>query len=152
MTFSSLLRHPLRTAIAALTLAALAVPATAQDAYQAALDDIASIFGTVPSFMAQFPRAALPGAWAEMKGLLLNPDTALDPKTKALVAVGVSAAIGCQSCLWMDSNEALRSGATEEQLHEAIGIAALETHWSTMIDGLQIDLATIKGELGGGAE
>jgi AhpD family alkylhydroperoxidase len=150
MTLSPHRRHPLRTAIAALALAALAAPATAQDAYQAALDDIASIFGTVPSFMAQFPKAALPGAWAEMKGLLLNPDTALDPKTKALIAVGVSAAI--QSCLWMDTNEALRSGATEEQLREAIGIAAVEQHWSTMIDGLQIDLATIKAELSGGAE
>lgn len=142
-----------RTILAGAFLAlGLVNSATAQDAYQAALDDIASIFGTVPSFMAQFPKAALPGAWAEIKGLLLNPDTALDPKTKALVAVGVSAAIGCQSCLWMDTNEALRSRAMEEQLREAIGIAALETHWSTMIDGLQIDLATIKAELSGGAE
>lgn len=141
------------TAMAAIGMSIiLAVsPAGAQDAYQAALDDVKATFGTVPQFIARFPKVALPGAWAEMKALLLSPDTALDPKTKALVAVGVAAAIGCESCLWMDTNEALRTGASEAELQEAIGIAALEQHWSTVIGGLQIDLATMKAELGGEA-
>jgi AhpD family alkylhydroperoxidase len=133
--------------VAMLTIA----PATAQDAYQAAIDDVKATFGMVPGFIAKFPKVALPGAWAEMKALLLSPDTALDPKTKALIAVGVAAAIKCESCLWMDTNEALRTGATEDELQEAIGIAALEQHWSTVISGLQIDVATIKAELGGEA-
>lgn len=128
---------------------ALAAPASAQDAYQAALDDIRTTFGTVPQFLAKYPKVGLPGAWAEMKALLLSPDTALERKTKALVAVGVAAAIGCEACMWMDTNEALRSGATEEELREAIGIAALERHWSTVLGGFQIDAATLKAELGG---
>lgn len=125
--------------------------AFAADAYQAALDDVKATFGSVPSFIAAMPRAALPGAWNELKSLLLSPDTTLDPKTKALIAVGVSAAIGCEACVWMDSNEALRGGASQEALREAVAIAGLELHWSAVIEGSQIDLAQIKAELGGEA-
>jgi AhpD family alkylhydroperoxidase len=121
-------------------------------AYQAALKDIERSFGTVPTFMANVSKAALPGAWAETKALLLSDDTALPARTKALIAIAVGAAIGCEVCVWMDSAEALRVGAKQEELREAIGIAALEQHWSTMIDGLQIDLQSVKTELGGEVE
>lgn len=147
------LRYRLGLTTAGLLAAlALASPSLAGDEYQAALDDVKATFGVVPQFIAQFPKVALPGAWAEMKGLLLNPDTALDPKTKALIAVGVTSAIGCEACIWMDTNEAVRAGATEEEIREAIGIAALEQHWSIVIDGLQIDLNSLKAELGGEEE
>lgn len=138
-------------AVFALSILLAASPARSQDAYEATLADVKATFGTVPGFIAGFPKVALPGAWAEMKALLLSPDTALDPKTKALIAVGVAAAIKCEACLWMDTNEALRSGASGDELQEAIGIAAVEQHWSTVISGLQIDAATIKAELTGEA-
>lgn len=135
-----------------LILAALvlltAAPGVAADAYETALAEVKATFGTVPSFMATMSRAALPGAWAEMKGVLLDEATALPPKTKALIAVGVGAAIGCEACVWMDSAEALRRGTTEEELREAIGVAAVEQHWNVIIKGALIDLATLKAELG----
>ncbi len=146
----------LRPALAAVILLAGTLPmmpAFASDAeYEAALADVRATFGTVPQFISGFPKAALPGAWAELKALLLSNDTVLDAKTKALIAVGVSAAIHCASCQWMDSADALRNGATEEELHEAIGIAALEQHWATVIAGLQIDLSTMKTDLGSEGE
>jgi AhpD family alkylhydroperoxidase len=126
-----------------------AAPALGADPYEEALAEVKATFGIVPSFMATMSRAALPGAWAEMKGVLLDEATALPPKTKALIAVGVGAAIGCEACVWMDSAEALRRGATEEELREAISVAAVEQHWNVVIKGAQIDLATLKAELGG---
>lgn len=141
-------RHAAALGLVALLSAPGSVLAS-EDAYQAALKDIERSFGSVPSFMANVPKAALPGAWAETKALLLSDDTALPAKTKALMAVAVGAAIGCEVCVWMDSAEAVRAGATQEELREAVGIAALEQHWSTMIDGLQIDLQSVKTELGG---
>ena len=141
----------MRQLILATTMMLSAAPGMAADAYDTALEEVRATFGTVPSFMASMSRSALPGAWAEMKGVLLDEATALPPKTKALIAVGVGAAIGCEACVWMDSAEALRRGATEEELREAIDVAAVEQHWNVVIKGAQIDLATLRAELGGEA-
>jgi AhpD family alkylhydroperoxidase len=141
-----------RALIAILTLSGvlLVFPAGAADgAYEATLKDVEQTFGSVPTFISKMPKVALPGAWSELKGLLLSDTTALPPKTKALIAVAVAAQIACKACLWMDTNEARRTGATDEEIGEAIAIAAVEQHWSTIIDGHQITLETVKQELGG---
>jgi alkylhydroperoxidase/carboxymuconolactone decarboxylase family protein YurZ len=46
----------------------------------------------------------------------------------------------------MDTNEAKRAGATDEEINEAIAIAGIERHWSAVLDGMQIDLETFKSE------
>jgi hypothetical protein len=43
---------------------------------------------------------------------------------------------------WFDS-------ATEEEIAEAVGVAAVTRHWSTYLNGLQVDFETFKSELGG---
>ena len=40
------------------------------------------------------------------------------------------------------------AGATDEEIREAVAIAATERYWSTMLNGLQVDLATFKAEFG----
>ena len=67
-------RNPVKQLLlaGACTLAmGLAAPAQADDTYDAAIKDIEATMGGVPSFIGQFPKAGLPGAWAEVKALEL---------------------------------------------------------------------------------
>ncbi len=111
--------------------------------------DIEKTFGAVPTFVKQMPAAALPGAWQELKDLELSEDTALPPKTKALISLAVAAQIPCTYCIWADTNSARQAGATDEEIAEAVAMAALTRHWSTIFNGLQVDLDTFKQDLGG---
>ena len=135
---------------AATTLAALltAVPASADD-YDATLNDIQSTMGGVPSFVKQFPKAGLPGAWAEVKAIELSDKTALPPKVKSLISLAVAAQIPCTYCIWSDTQDAKRAGATDEEIQEAVAMAALTRHWSTIFNGMQVDFAQFKKEMGG---
>ena len=49
--------------------------------------------------------------------------SAIDRKTKELVAIGASLAAKCQGCLEGHIKKALKSGATREEISEAIAIA-----------------------------
>ena len=133
-------------AACALTLAA--APARADD-YDATLKDIQSTMGGVPSFVKQFPKAGLPGAWAEVKAIELSDKTALPPKVKSLISLAVAAQIPCNYCIWSDTQDAKRAGATDEEIQEAVAMAALTRHWSTIFNGMQVDFEQFKKEMGG---
>lgn len=135
---------------AAGTLAAMltSAPASADD-YDATLKDIQSTMGGVPGFVKQFPKAGLPGAWAEVKAIELSDKTALPPKVKSLISLAVAAQIPCSYCVWSDTENAKRAGATDEEIQEAVAMAALTRHWSTIFNGMQVDLAQFKKDMGG---
>ncbi|WP_257165855.1 carboxymuconolactone decarboxylase family protein [Bradyrhizobium sp. SRS-191] len=113
--------------------------------------DVEQTLGKMPDFLRRVPKAALPGAWAEVKALQFSNATVLPPKVKALISLAVSAQIPCQHCIWEDTESAKRAGATQEEIGEAVAIAAVARHWSTMFHGLQVDFETFKKELGGDA-
>jgi AhpD family alkylhydroperoxidase len=139
-------------AIAAGALGVIAQPVLAADTsakVAEAYADIEKTFGGVPTFVRQMPAAALPGAWQELKDLELSEDTALSPKTKALISLAVASQIPCTYCIWADTNSARQAGATDEEIGEAVAMAALTRHWSTIFNGLQVDFDTFKQELGG---
>jgi AhpD family alkylhydroperoxidase len=144
----SLVRPLLAAAACALTLTLATAPARADD-YDATIKDIQSTMGGVPSFVKQFPKAGLPGAWAEVKAIELSDKTALPPKVKSLIALAVAAQIPCTYCVWSDTRDAKRAGATDEEIQEAVAMAALTRHWSTMFNGMQVDFDTFKKEMGG---
>ncbi|CDX56226.1 Alkylhydroperoxidase like protein [Mesorhizobium plurifarium] len=123
-------------------------PARADD-YDAALKDIQSTMGGVPSFVKQFPKAGLPGAWAEVKAIELSDKTALTPKEKSLISLAVAAQIPCSYCIWSDTENAKHAGATDEEIQEAVAMAALTRHWSTIFNGMQVDFDQFKKEMGG---
>jgi len=125
-----------------------AAPARADD-YDATLKDIQSTMGGVPSFVKQFPKAGLPGAWAEVKAIELSDKTALPPKVKSLISLAVAAQIPCNYCIWSDTENAKRAGATNEEIQEAVAMAALTRHWSTIFNGMQVDFDQFKKEMGG---
>ena len=135
-------------AACALTLTLAAVPALADD-YDATIKDIQSTMGGVPGFVKQFPKAGLPGAWAEVKAIELSNKTALPPKVKSLISLAVAAQIPCNYCIWSDTQNAKRAGATDEEIQEAVAMAALTRHWSTIFNGMQVDFDTFKKEMGG---
>jgi AhpD family alkylhydroperoxidase len=142
-------QNSVRHAVAAIAtgLAILATPALAQDATQQAYDEMAAALGGVPGFMQMYPKEAVPGAWTLVRDFMLA-ETSLDAKTKALISLAVAAQIPCTYCIYTDTQDALRAGATEEQVHEAVAIAGLTRHWSTIFNGYMIDFESFKKELG----
>jgi AhpD family alkylhydroperoxidase len=133
--------------------AAVALPALAVDNTRPTADEIykeiESTFGGLPSFIKALPKAAVAGAWLEERDLEMSETTALDPKTKALISLAVAAQIPCHYCIWADTKSAKQFGATDEEIAEAVTMAALTRHWSTIFNGMQIDFETFKQELGG---
>lgn len=50
---------------------------------------------------------------------------ALDKRIKELIALAVSVTAGCDDCIAHHVNDAIRAGATREELVEALGVAVL---------------------------
>jgi len=136
-----------KTGLLALAAAALlaVAPARAEDASAtAAYKDIQATLGSVPDMFKTLPDAAVAGAWAEIKGIQLNPKTALDGKTKELMGLAVASQIPCQYCIYFHTLAARANGASDEEIKEAVAMAAIVRHWSTMLNGGQVDMATFK--------
>ncbi|MER8428743.1 carboxymuconolactone decarboxylase family protein [Mesorhizobium caraganae] len=126
-----------------------AAPAKADEASAAAYKDIEATLGSVPDMFKTLPDVAVAGAWAEIKGVQLNPKTALDGKTKELIGLAVASQIPCQYCIYFHTEAAKLNGATDEEIKEAIAMAAIVRHWSTMLNGSQVDFATFKQQTDG---
>jgi AhpD family alkylhydroperoxidase len=139
----------LMSAGAVVGLALFGKPAIADDAaVEATLAEIQATLGFTPTFVSALPKAALPGAWIEARDVLFT-DSALDAKTKALIGLAVSAQIPCSYCIYDDTLNAKRAGASDEEIKEAVAVAALSRHWSTIFNGNQVDFETFKKEMGG---
>lgn len=120
-------------------------PVQAEDASAtAAYKDIEATLGSVPDMFKTLPDVAVAGAWAEIKAVQLNPNTALDGKTKELMGLAVAAQIPCQYCIYFHTEAARLNGASDEEIKEAIAMSAIVRHWSTILNGSQVDLATFK--------
>jgi AhpD family alkylhydroperoxidase len=141
----------MRIALAAAGLGFLAVStpaAKAQDASaQAAYRDIEQTLGSVPGFFRLFPEAGIAGAWAEFKSVQLNPATKLNAKTKELIGLAVAAQIPCHYCVHFHTAVAKANGASDEEIREAVAMASIVRHWSTFLNGMQVDFGAFKGEL-----
>ncbi len=121
--------------------------ARAEDASAtAAYKDIQATLGMVPGFFKVFPQAGIAGAWAEFKTIQLNPNTQLNGKTKELIGLAVAAQIPCTYCVYFHTAAAKANGATDEEISEAVAMAAIARHWSTVLNGMQVDLAAFKND------
>jgi AhpD family alkylhydroperoxidase len=115
---------------------------TAQTTYQ----DIERTLGLVPGFFKAFPESGIAGAWAEFKSVQLNPKTKLDGKTKELIGLAVAAQIPCHYCVYFHTAAAKANGASDEEIREAVAMAAISRHWSTVLNGMQVDEAAFRRE------
>lgn len=137
--------------VAALAFAIPSISAAADtvQAAEAARTNIKATLGVVPSFVGSVADAALPGLWQQVKAFGMAGDTALDPKTKALISLAVAAQIPCNYCIFSDTLDARRAGASDQEIAEAVAQAGLTRNVSTILQGMQIDLSTYKAEMGG---
>jgi AhpD family alkylhydroperoxidase len=136
---------------ASVGLAAIATApqlAAAEDMGAAATyKDIEATLGIVPGFLKAFPEAGIAGAWSEFKSVQLNPATKLDGKTKELLGLAVAAQIPCQYCIYFHTAAAKANGASDEEIKEAVAMAAIVRHWSTVLNGMRVDQATFESEV-----
>jgi len=122
----------MKVLLATLALSVLPVAAAAQDA---------------PKFMTDVsPQSSASAAWQEYMAVF-NPNGALDAKTKELIGLAVAAQIPCSYCIYAHTKGAKRAGATDAQIKEAIGAAALVRKWSTELNGNQYDIDQFKKEV-----
>ena len=98
----------------------------------------------MPGFFKVFPQSGIAGAWDEFKTVQLSPNTALDGKTKQLIGLAVAAQIPCQYCIYFHTAAAKANGATVEEIEEAVAMAAMTRHWSTVLNGMDVDLSAFK--------
>lgn len=120
---------------------------SAEDASaQATYKDIEQTLGSVPSFFKLFPEGGISGAWAEFKAVQLNPKTKLDGKTKELLGLAIAAQIPCHYCIYFHTAAAKLNGATEQEIRETVAMAAIVRHWSTVLNGMQVDFNGFKQE------
>jgi AhpD family alkylhydroperoxidase len=103
------------------------------------LKDIEQTAGFVPGFFRNVSDAELPSFWLAMKTFQMNPNTALDNKTKELIGLAVASQIPCQYCIYFHTEAARANGASEQQIREAVGMSAVVRMASTVINGTQVD-------------
>ncbi|MBU4530320.1 MAG: carboxymuconolactone decarboxylase family protein [Hoeflea sp.] len=137
--------------LAAATLMGAVSFASAQDlpSVEDTYKDIEATFGVVPGHFKSYPPTGVAGAWAMTKGLVVDPANKLEPKVKSLIGLAVAAQIPCQYCIWLETKFAKVAGATDEEVAEAVAQAAYVRHWSTYLNGMQVDFETFKTEFGG---
>ena len=111
--------------------------------------DVEATLGVLPSHVKAYPQSAVAGAWAMTKGLLFDESNALEPKVKSLINLAVAAQIPCQYCIWLETKSAKGKARRDAEVAEAVAQAAYVRHWSTVLNGLQIDFETFKTEFGG---
>ena len=98
-------------------------------------------------FFKLVPDLALPGAWMDFKGVVVNPMTALPPKMKDLVGLAVAAQIPCEYCIYAHTEFAKMNGATDAEISEAVAMGALTRKWSTFLNGIQTDEGKFRSEI-----
>ncbi len=92
-----------------------------------------------------YPKHALKPTLEARKAL--GKGAVLDAKTRALVAIGVSAQIPCEYCVYVNHKKARALGATDDEIREAVATAAQVRHWSTVLYGMGYDLEAFQTEV-----
>lgn len=113
---------------------------------EAALAEMKKMFGDVPSIMQVYPESARAAGWALMKSTDLNKNTALPAKVRELIGLAVASQIPCEYCIYYHKMAAKAAGASEEEIREAVHMASLTRHWSTILYGNQYDFEAFKAE------
>jgi AhpD family alkylhydroperoxidase len=102
-----------------------------------------------PQWMQQvFADHELQAAWEEYQTVYDDENAALDPRTKHLIALAVSAQVPCEYCVIGHTMGAEADGASEQEMKEAVAVAAQVRKLSTMLNGLHYDMDEFRAEIG----
>ena len=118
---------------------------TAQSDSEKTMKEIKTALGTFPSFMEAVPDAMLSNSWAHFTNYAL-PETVIPPKYMELIKLAVAAQIPCQYCVYAHTVNAKASGATDQEVKEAVMHSAWVRHWSTVVNGAGLDFEEFKKE------
>nr|WP_058567257.1 carboxymuconolactone decarboxylase family protein [Haloferax marisrubri] len=108
--------------------------------------EMEGMLGQVPSWMEDLAEPASEHSWGLFRDLNLGEDTELSGREKALIGVGVAAATSCPYCIYFHTEEARLGGVTDEELREAVNLAADTKYFSTVLHGNETDLDEFKAE------
>jgi AhpD family alkylhydroperoxidase len=75
--------------------------------------------------------------WASVRKVMFSPG-ALDPLTKELIYIGVSATNACTYCVHSHTAAARAKGMTPQQHSELLDVIALASHTNALATALQI--------------
>ena len=77
----------------------------------------------------------------------------LGPKIRELIALAVAVTVQCDGCIVVHTEAALKNGATEEEIIEALGVAVQVKAGSALIHSTRVlDALKAKSEQASGAE
>jgi AhpD family alkylhydroperoxidase len=113
---------------------------------ESAYKDITAVFGFVPTFLKGVPASILPSTWNELKSLEFNPHTAIPNKYKSLLSLAVASQVPCDYCVYADKEFTKLEGSTDQEIAEAIAMAAITRHWSTFLNGSGLDMSAFRKE------
>jgi AhpD family alkylhydroperoxidase len=125
-----------------------AVLASASDGQRTGvLKDIEQTLGVVPGFLKLLPHTHLAGEWKIFKEFHLSDQTALTPKVKELIGLGIAATMRCQYCTYFHTVAAGMNGATAQEIEEALLMAKHTAGWSSLLNGSRYDIDQLKKEM-----
>jgi len=90
-------------------------------------------FGTITELQKQ-----MGGKFFEWYGSVFEGDSALTEREKSLIALAVAHAVQCPYCIDAYTSTCLEKGADEEQMMEAVHVAAAIKGGSTLVYGVQM--------------
>jgi len=127
----------------------LSTPLLAQesssDSWNKAQTEMKAMFGSVPVMFTKLPLHVRASSWEWFKSIS-NPDATIPPKYGELIGLAVASQIPCSYCVYAHTSMAKMLGATEEEIQEAVMKGAEVRHWSTILNGNQVDYESFKSD------
>jgi AhpD family alkylhydroperoxidase len=144
---------PIRGFAFIIGLAAASSPVTAKDGTAAATRaDIAAVLGAESVMLDVLPEIGMAAAWSQYRAWYIDHESTIPQKYRALIGLAVSSQIPCSYCIYADTSDARVFGASDEEIKEAVAMAAMTRHWSAILNGMQVDMDAWRTEIDAGAE
>ena len=132
-----------------ITVFVLSSPLLAQesssDSWNTAQAEMKAMFGSVPIMFTKLPMHLRASTWEWFKSMS-SPDAAIPPKYGELIGLAVASQIPCSYCVYAHTSMAKMLGATDQEIQEAVVKAADVRHWSTILNGNQVDFESFKSD------
>lgn len=102
-------------------------------------EEIEEYLGQVPTWIESLAESASDQSWELVRDLEFG-ETDLSAREKALIGVGVAAAIKCPYCVHFHKEDARMEDVTEDELAEAVNLASTTQYFSTILHGAEVDV------------
>ena len=83
-------------------------------------------------------RATLKRTWEDIKQIMAPG--ALDPLTKEMIYLAVSASNQCNYCIASHTASARKAGMTPEMFHELMAVVGMANETNRMVNGYQVEI------------